>query len=127
MEGSTGPVRQYRPVSDAGLALRAGELGGRIRARHPCAARIRFLEGTQPTLTQVAPRVPWPMRATRAPSPAAAMAAIQDRTAWQTAAAVTGIIYRALGAATLLGGGLRMGALRLAVGGAFKPRPPRGR
>ena len=39
------------------------------------AARIRVLDGTQPTLTQVPPIVPWPISATRTPSSAAVIAA----------------------------------------------------
>ena len=39
-----------------------------------CAARIMILEGTQPTLTQVPPRVPRSMSVTLAPSSAARMA-----------------------------------------------------
>src|SRR3546814_11590366 len=38
-------------------------------------ARIRVFDGTQPTLTQVPPMMPWPMRATWAPASAAVMAA----------------------------------------------------
>src|SRR3546814_8911859 len=36
---------------------------------------MSVLDGTQPTLTQVPPMVPWPISATLAPSSAAAMAA----------------------------------------------------
>src|SRR5262249_60617405 len=38
-------------------------------------ALMRVLDGPQPTLTQVPPRVPWPISATLAPCSAAVMAA----------------------------------------------------
>src|SRR5262245_53444112 len=55
----------------------------RMPAKRPAAltwcrvsvALMRALEGTQPTLTQVPPRVPWPISATLAPCSAAVMAA----------------------------------------------------
>src|SRR3546814_7125115 len=41
----------------------------------PSTARMSVLDGTQPTLTQVPPMVPWPISATLAPSSAAVIAA----------------------------------------------------
>src|SRR3546814_7854097 len=86
-------------------------------------ARMSVLDGTQPTLTQVPPMVPWPISATLAPSSAAAMAAENPA----DPAPTTARSYRPLESSLVLqqssmsGAFLRSRRLRTARRGALAP------